>query len=248
MFLPLLQEVEDTCSGNQLVFGDDKIWFIFPPSAYKRIIKLVKEILAGYGTHCSNATRHKTILLPIQTLIDNNIPFTRIRQRLGDLVVVAPRAYHTGYNVAPNLAIAVNFLPRTPYITDDLKHFKNIIYCDCLEVWNLRLLEGYSAFVSCKRDKDGVWRSETGEVCKFPFIQPETSGPRRSVQEKRPKELDVKIEQPVDNDGSGCARYSLRERRELMSFPIQQSNDQPESTTNRLLFSRQNTELPTQSG
>lgn len=122
-------EDEDCGSTNQLVFGHDKIWFIFPPSEYLKIIKLAQRLYKESGFSCSNPTRHKTIFIPIDVLQANGIVFTRIEQSAGDTIVLAPRAFHFGYNTGSNLAVAVNFLALHP--SDGETFRSQTIYCNC---------------------------------------------------------------------------------------------------------------------
>lgn len=61
-------------------------------------------------------------------------------------------------------------------------------------------------------------RSLTCHLLSALVFRQKTAEQRSAVQEKNQKELGVEVEQLNGSDGSGSAAYSLRARRELMSF------------------------------
>lgn len=78
--------------------------------------------------------------------------------------------------------------------------------------------------------------STLGIKRKRPRRRPGRNERQKDNQEENPEELRVEVEQQDAGSGSGNATYSLRERRELMSFPpirLIQQLEQLESISNR---------------
>ena len=119
------------------------------------MVELAKKFynLAGLPA-CSDPTRHKLLFVRIETLRAKGICFSRVEQRSGETIVVAPRAFHFEYNEGNNLAIAVNFLAMQP---KDFEQFRlETVYCDCGEP-NLRLSKDCSKLLNFVWS-DGQWK------------------------------------------------------------------------------------------
>lgn len=87
-------EVEDVASVNLLVWGSPKIWFVVPPAYYRTVIELIRELYHPDG--CANPTRHKDLFPDPAILRERGIPVRRVVQRVGDMIVLLPRAFHFG--------------------------------------------------------------------------------------------------------------------------------------------------------
>lgn len=93
-----------------------------------KLEKKLAELFPEEFEKCSGFVQHKNLMLTPQFLEDNGIPFSRVIQNAGDLMIVWPRAYHFGYNAGFNQAEAVNF--ATPQWVEDVKE-ENIKPCTC---------------------------------------------------------------------------------------------------------------------
>ena len=86
-----------------------KIWKIIPPAAVDTFVRKLKDTDQEIFWDCEQCVRHAGILVPPSTLTEWGIPFTILDQRAPELVVVFPRAHHSGFSMGYTLAEAVNF-------------------------------------------------------------------------------------------------------------------------------------------
>jgi hypothetical protein len=100
-------------SLSYLHCGAPKIWYATPAiyrTAYADMIVDINK-KTGYVDPCP----WKRIVISPSMLDDYHIPYTRLVQRQGDVVISAFGATHGGYNAGPNVAEAVNFCPWSIY-------------------------------------------------------------------------------------------------------------------------------------
>ncbi|CAL8076115.1 unnamed protein product [Orchesella dallaii] len=111
---PAHEEDLDLLAVSYLHFGAPKIWYTVPPAYSAEFEEVVKTELEAYmkkhwDHSCANPLRHKNIIVDILCLKGKQIPVHIIVQNEGDLVILAPRTYHFGFNAGFNVAEAVNF-------------------------------------------------------------------------------------------------------------------------------------------
>lgn len=121
---------------NYLLHGSPKIWYVIAPADHHRFRELIMKEFQKSSTsdefraECANHLGHKTAICSPNWLRKNGIPYTRVVQEPGHFVVVAPGAYHFGYNMGPNVSEAINFL--TTDIVDVWKIFgRQWKFCSC---------------------------------------------------------------------------------------------------------------------
>lgn len=120
-------EDDDLASVNLLLFGEPKIWFIVPPTHYKRVIEVVNKYV---DTQCENYLRRKTLLLTPKFLENFKIPHSKVIQRPGEMVIVLSRAFHMGCNCGSNIALSVNYMPQFE-VKSKRQFLRENIYCTC---------------------------------------------------------------------------------------------------------------------
>lgn len=67
------------------------------------------EYFREYCEICPAFLRHKMTLLSPQILKKYNIPYNKITQESGEIMITFPYAYHAGYNHGLNCAESTNF-------------------------------------------------------------------------------------------------------------------------------------------
>jgi [histone H3]-trimethyl-L-lysine9/36 demethylase len=116
----------DLYSINYLHFGAPKTWYAVPP-AYGRKMEAMANYFfpASYKT-CPAYLRHKMTLIHPRILRDHNIPYDRVTQEAGDIMITFPYGYHSGYNHGFNCAESTNFaMPRW------IEYGKRVTQCIC---------------------------------------------------------------------------------------------------------------------
>lgn len=100
---------------NLLFGGSAKNWIVVAPEHRAKLEDhlrpSMRHAFGGYWPmeSCSQFARHLRIVVPPAVLVRWEIPFTHLRQRAGEMVVVAPGAYHQGWNEGANLAESANY-------------------------------------------------------------------------------------------------------------------------------------------
>ncbi|KAJ2161460.1 hypothetical protein GGF46_001481 [Coemansia sp. RSA 552] len=118
----------DLYSINYIHFGEPKAWFAIPIEARSRFEMSMQNIFANDHKNCSQFLRHKSFLLSPRFLASQGIPFNRVVQRAGEIILTFPLGYHAGFNHGFNCAESVNFaLERWLDVAWDSKH------CECVK-------------------------------------------------------------------------------------------------------------------
>ena len=98
---------------NVILHGFGKFWYCVAPEHGYKLEKLLNEkiwpeVKTQYKD-CPNWLRHKTCLIDPTVLEKHGIPVTRMIQQKNEMIIVAPYAYHYGFNLGWNVAEAINF-------------------------------------------------------------------------------------------------------------------------------------------
>ncbi|XP_043244592.1 nascent polypeptide-associated complex subunit alpha, muscle-specific form-like [Amphibalanus amphitrite] len=99
----------DLYSINYLHYGAPKSWYAVPPAHGWRLEQLAAAMFPTESRQCPAFLRHKSILLSPQLLKKHGVPFNRITQEAGDIMITFPYGYHSGYNHGFNCAESTNF-------------------------------------------------------------------------------------------------------------------------------------------
>ena len=94
---------------NFLHSGKSKIWYGVPPAYHNKFEEMCQNIWPEQFKKCPAFLRHKEFMVAPHILKENGVPYYRVEQKEGEIVVVAPSAYHFGFNSGWNIAEAVNF-------------------------------------------------------------------------------------------------------------------------------------------
>ncbi|XP_058834810.1 probable lysine-specific demethylase 4A [Topomyia yanbarensis] len=99
----------DLYSINYLHFGAPKTWYAIPPEHGKKLEKLAERFFPANYQECKAFLRHKMTLISTQVLKQNGIPFNKITQEPGEIMITFPYGYHAGFNHGFNCAESTNF-------------------------------------------------------------------------------------------------------------------------------------------
>ncbi|KAJ2746843.1 hypothetical protein GGI20_000996 [Coemansia sp. BCRC 34301] len=118
----------DLYSINYIHFGAPKAWYAIPIDAHSRFEMSMQNVFANDHKACAQFLRHKAFLLSPRFLAQQGIPFHRVVQRAGEIMLTFPNGYHAGFNHGFNCAESVNFaLDRWLDVAWDSKH------CECVK-------------------------------------------------------------------------------------------------------------------
>ncbi|KAJ2611878.1 hypothetical protein H4S08_002952 [Coemansia sp. RSA 1365] len=118
----------DLYSINYIHFGEPKAWYSIPIESRGRFEMSMQNVFANDYKSCSQFLRHKSFLLSPRFLASQGIPFNRVVQRAGEIMLTFPLGYHAGFNHGFNCAESVNFaLERWLDVAWDSKH------CECVK-------------------------------------------------------------------------------------------------------------------
>lgn len=116
----------DLYSINYLHFGAPKTWYAIPPEHGRKLERLANGIFTENYQSCNAHLRHKMTLISPQVLRQNNIPFNKITQESGEIMITFPFGYHAGFNHGFNCAESTNFAsPRW------VEYGKRASQCSC---------------------------------------------------------------------------------------------------------------------
>lgn len=98
---------------NKLLFplflGAPKTWYAVAPTNAKKLEKLANLTFREQYAECPAFLRHKMTLISPQVLKQHNIPFNKITQEPGEIMITFPYGYHAGFNHGFNCAESTNF-------------------------------------------------------------------------------------------------------------------------------------------
>lgn len=116
----------DLYSINYLHFGAPKTWYAIPPEYGTKMEQLAKRFFAENYQFCKAHLRHKMTLISPYRLKQHNIPFNKITQEPGEIMITFPFGYHAGFNHGFNMAESTNFAaPRW------VEYGKRASQCQC---------------------------------------------------------------------------------------------------------------------
>ena len=116
----------DLYSINYLHFGQPKHWYAVPPRFGRRLERLAQNFFPQSYKDCRAFLRHKSTLISPQVLRKYGIPFDKITQEAGEIMITFPFGYHCGYNQGFNIAESTNFAsPRW------IEYGKKSRMCEC---------------------------------------------------------------------------------------------------------------------
>jgi hypothetical protein len=99
----------DLHSINYLHFGASKFWYCIPPRFMKRFERLADGMFPQLKKECPAFLRHKMCLLSPNLLRQHSIPYNKVVQHEGEIMITFPCGYHSGFNTGFNCAESTNF-------------------------------------------------------------------------------------------------------------------------------------------
>ncbi|XP_069693616.1 lysine-specific demethylase 4C-like isoform X5 [Periplaneta americana] len=116
----------DLYSINYLHFGAPKTWYAIPPEHGRRFERLANGFFPEASKICPAFLRHKMSLISPQVMKKYSIPFNKITQEAGEIMITFPYGYHAGFNHGFNCAESTNFAtPRW------VEYGKRASQCSC---------------------------------------------------------------------------------------------------------------------
>ncbi|KAB7495545.1 putative lysine-specific demethylase 4B, partial [Armadillidium nasatum] len=116
----------DLYSINYLHFGAPKHWYAIPPEHGRRLERLADGFFPDSFKACPAYLRHKMFLISPQILKQYSIPYNKIVQEAGEIVIAFPYSYHSDFNHGFNCAESTNFaMPRW------VEYGKRAKHCRC---------------------------------------------------------------------------------------------------------------------
>ncbi|XP_018898026.2 lysine-specific demethylase 4C isoform X2 [Bemisia tabaci] len=118
----------DLYSINYLHFGAPKTWYAIPPEHGRRLERLANGFFPGSAKSCPAFLRHKMTIISPHILKQYSIPFNKITQEQGEIMITFPYGYHAGFNHGFNCAESTNFAsPRW------VEYGKRATLCACAQ-------------------------------------------------------------------------------------------------------------------
>ncbi|XP_046683412.1 lysine-specific demethylase 4A-like isoform X2 [Homalodisca vitripennis] len=99
----------DLYSINYLHFGAPKTWYGIPPEHGRRLERLANGFFPSNCKSCPAFLRHKMTIISPHVLKKYSIPFNKITQEAGEIMITFPYGYHAGFNHGFNCAESTNF-------------------------------------------------------------------------------------------------------------------------------------------
>lgn len=99
----------DLHSINYLHYGAPKFWYSIPTPHIRRFERLADGLFPQMKKNCSAYLRHKMCMISPMILRQNSIPYNKIVQHEGEIMVTFPCGYHSGFNTGFNAAESTNF-------------------------------------------------------------------------------------------------------------------------------------------
>lgn len=108
------------------ILGAPKTWYAIPPAYGRKFETLAFSTFREHFTECPAFLRHKMTLLSPQVLKQHNIPFNKITQEPGEIMITFPFGYHAGFNHGFNCAESTNFASERW-----IEYGKRATHCHC---------------------------------------------------------------------------------------------------------------------
>jgi len=99
----------DLHSINYLHFGCSKFWYCIPPRFMRRFERLANGLFPQLKKECPAFLRHKMCLISPNLLRQHSIPYNKVVQHKGEIMITFPCGYHSGFNTGFNCAESTNF-------------------------------------------------------------------------------------------------------------------------------------------
>jgi [histone H3]-trimethyl-L-lysine9/36 demethylase len=108
------------------ILGAPKTWYAIPPAFGRKFETLAFSTFREHYTECPAFLRHKMTLVSPQVLKQHNIPFNKITQEPGEIMITFPFGYHAGFNHGFNCAESTNFASERW-----IEYGKRATHCHC---------------------------------------------------------------------------------------------------------------------
>ncbi|CAB3388861.1 Hypothetical predicted protein [Cloeon dipterum] len=89
--------------------GHAKTWYTIPPSHHQQFESIAAALLPEEAEYCHEFLRHKLYIFDPSILKKHKIPFEKVIQEKGEIVVFFPRCYHAGFDHGFNISEGINF-------------------------------------------------------------------------------------------------------------------------------------------
>lgn len=116
----------DLYSINYVHFGAPKSWYTIPPCYGRKFEKLCAVLFEKSHKICPAFLRHKMTALHPKWLDDYDIPYDKITQEAGEIMITFPYGYHAGFNHGFNCAESTNFTTERW-----IEYGKHAVLCHC---------------------------------------------------------------------------------------------------------------------
>lgn len=116
----------DLYSINYLHFGAPKTWYAVPPEHGRKLEKVANSYFPASYENCHAYLRHKMTLISPQILKQHEVPFSKITQEAGEIMITFPFGYHAGFNHGFNCAESTNFAMQRW-----IEYGKRATQCNC---------------------------------------------------------------------------------------------------------------------
>ncbi|KAL5016475.1 hypothetical protein ScPMuIL_006064 [Solemya velum] len=116
----------DLYSINLVHYGAPKTWYAIPPEHGRRLERLAQGFFPSSFQACEGFLRHKMTLISPHILRQYSIPFNKITQEAGEIMITFPYSYHSGYNHGFNCAESTNFAT-----VRWIEYGKRCLQCNC---------------------------------------------------------------------------------------------------------------------
>lgn len=115
-FFSYHREDRNLFSANYLHWGKPKVWYAIPQSHaayFEEVVQSYVSIMTvknkdRFNLNCSLVARHRQFIVSPSFLKHHNIPFSRVLQRQGE-IIISLSGVHGGLNLGFNMAESLNF-------------------------------------------------------------------------------------------------------------------------------------------
>ncbi|XP_018025574.2 probable lysine-specific demethylase 4B isoform X1 [Hyalella azteca] len=116
----------DLYSINVLHSRAPKTWYGISPEYGRQFEKLVTRYFPEYFRACPGYLRHNLTIMSPEILKKRRIPYHKVTQEQGEIIITFPYGYHSGFNNGFNIAEATNFAT-----TRWIQYGKYVKQCSC---------------------------------------------------------------------------------------------------------------------